>query len=652
MAMRTASPWWASLAFGIGLLLVFIGERLLSAVAGLHVIMTGAGVGLLLAVTAARAWTVSATTGARRRVERILLACHIGTLVALFLYMLTTGWGPDSLHTPHADGALTVLWIVVLIASLVPVVMIELTLGVALRTNFDVDQQESDGSVEYLRVRDVGWSGLTVALAMALMMVTCQVAKERNIQRDVSYFKTSAPGDSTVNIVKNSSEPIRVLLFFPDVNEVKDQVMGYFESLNSDTGRVTLEQHDRLVDAELASHFKVPNSATNDKGTIVLARGEGDKEKSFTIDLDTDLEKARQKTGKLRNLDREVNQILMKLVREKRKAYLVKGHGEMNDPGSIPSEIKAKIPERQATVFKKYLTGLNYETKDIGLMELVKDVPEDATMVIVLAPSLPLDKAEWDAFDRYLMRGGRMMIALDPKGENAMGVLEQRLGLRMLPGAITDDVNMIPRQRSLADRRIVLTNQFSSHAVTTATSRSGEPLPLVEAGALDDIAAPADVKKTVVIRSMDTSWLDYNNNFQFDKDGPTPEKKQKWNVGVAVEGPKPSGTDKEGFRVAVFSDVDLFKDFVGMSQTGQPALGMLGASLMIDTVRWLGGEEVFSGEIVSEEDKAIQHSKSSDQVWFTLTIIGAPLLVLTLGLLGTLTRRRRKSDGAEEEVTP
>ena len=652
MAMRTASPWWASLAFGFGLLLVFIGERLLSAVAGLHVIMTGAGVGLLLAVVAARAWTVSATTGARRRVERTLLMCNVATLFALFLYMLTTGWGPDSLHTEHASGALTVLWLVVLVASLVPVLMIELTLGVAMRTNFDVEQTDTDGGVEYLRVRDIGWSGLTIAFALALSLVTCNVAKERNIQRDVSYFKTSAPGESTQNIVKNSSEPIKVLLFFPDVNEVKNQVVDYFESLNSDTGRITLEQHDRLVDAELASKYKVPSTATQDKGTIVLARGEGDKEKSFTIDLDTDLEKARQKTGKLRNLDREVNQILMKLVREKRKAYLVKGHGEMTDPNSVPSEMKSKVPERQATIFKKYLAGLNYETKDIGLMELSKDVPEDATIVILLAPTLPIDKAEWDAFDRYLMRGGRMMIALDPKGENAMGVLEQRLGIKMLPGSITDDVNMIPRMRSIADRRIVLTSQFSSHAVTTATSRSGEPLPLIDAGALDDGPAPADVKKTVVIRSMETSWLDLNNNFQLDKDGALAEKKQKWNIGIAAEGPKPSGTDKEGFRVAVFSDVDLFKDFVGMSQTGAPALGMLGGSLMIDTIRWLGGEEVFSGEIVSEEDKPIQHSKSSDQVWFTLTIIGAPLLVLTLGLLGTWARKRKKSDETEEEVTP
>ena len=50
--------------------------------------------------------------------------------------------------------------------------------------------------------------------------------------------------------------------------------------------------------------------------------------------------------------------------------------------------------------------------------------------------------------------------------------------------------------------------------------------------------------------------------------------------------------------------------------------------LLDDSVKWLGGEEVFAGEVVSEDDKPIQHTKSQDAVWFTLTIVGVPLLVL------------------------
>ena len=70
--------------------------------------------------------------------------------------------------------------------------------------------------------------------------------------------------------------------------------------------------------------------------------------------------------------------------------------------------------------------------------------------------------------------------------------------------------------------------------------------------------------------------------------------------------------------------------------------------LLDDSVKWLGGEEVFAGEVVSEDDKPIQHTKSQDAVWFTLTIVGAPLLVLALGLVGHLgppAQERRQTRG-------
>ena len=133
-----------------------------------------------------------------------------------------------------------------------------------------------------------------------------------------------------------------------------------------------------------------------------------------------------------------------------------------------------------------------------------------------------------------------------------------------------------------------------------------------------------------------------NENFPFD--GAT-EKRQRWNVGAAVEGPRlkgADGKDKDGFRVLVFADADLFADALVQSM-GRVAAVIVSGPLLDDSVKWLGGEEVFAGEVVSEDDKAIKHTKSQDAVWFTLTIVGAPLLVLTLGLVGTWARRRRSS---------
>ena len=644
MAMRTASPWWASLIFGIGLFLVLLGERLFGHLPGLRYALTLLGVVALVGITALRGFTAMRTGGGRRAVERTLLMCQVGVLFSLVLYALTTHWGM-SLFTMTEKGAakystvLAVLWATFMIVSIVPMLMIELSLGPALRTGFDLKTGGDEG-VEYYRVREIGWSGLSIALATAFLMVTCNVAKERNIQRDVSYFKTSSPGESTRRIVAAQNEPIKVLLFFPTSNEVKDQVRDYFDTLASASGHMQVEQHDRFVDAELAGKYKV----TKD-GVIVLVKGSGDKEKSQTLEVDTVLEKARKGASKLRNFDREVNSLLLKLVREKRKAYVMTGHGEMNDPDSVPPEIAGHVPKRQTTVFRKRLGDLNYEIKDLGMMDLAKDVPEDATIVILLAPTVPLLPAEWAALERYLDKGGRLLIALDPKADPNLGALEGKLGVKMAKGSITDDQAFLPQRGTPADRRFAITNQFSAHASTTALSRSDARggLVLIDSGALEDVpfASKGEApKKTITIRSMDSSFLDLDDNFSLDSG----EKRQKYNIAAAVEGPKlkdGSGKDKDGFRALVFADADLFADALVSNAMGRAAVVLVSGPLLDDSVKWLGGEEVFVGDVVSEDDKPIKHTKSQDAVWFTLTTIGAPLLVLTLGLVGTWARRRR-----------
>src|SRR5262249_14604475 len=203
--------------------------------------------------------------------------------------------------------------------------------------------------------------------------------------------------------------------------------------------------------------------------------GTGDKEKTQTIDIDPDISKARSSTSKLRNLDREVNSALTKLMRDKRKAYVTVGHGEMNDPEPMPAELKGKGPERSTTSFQKATAHRNYEIKNLGLMEVAKDVPDDATVLFILSPTVPLQTGEWESLVRFLDRGGPLLLALDPKGQIGMGPLEGKLALKMLPGDLTDEVQFLPQRGKLPDRRLVLTNQFSAHASTTTLSRRGRP---------------------------------------------------------------------------------------------------------------------------------------------------------------------------------
>ena len=69
-------------------------------------------------------------------------------------------------------------------------------------------------------------------------------------------------------------------------------------------------------------------------------------------------------------------------------------------------------------------------------------------------------------------------------------------------------------------------------------------------------------------------------------------------------------------------------------------------NMLVDIIKWTGGEEAYSGETISEKDKLIEHTKSQDAKWFYGTMVGAPLLMLGLGFL-VVTRRRRKHAGGE-----
>src|SRR5262249_21707583 len=259
---------------------------------------------------------------------------------------------------------------------------------------WDKKSKFDEDAVEYFRVREVALSGLSLAFAAAFLMVTCNVAGERNIRRDVSYFKTSQPGESTINIVKNTAKPLRVLVFFPEVNEVQRELKDYFEDLGRATGKVTVEVHDRETEPKLAAHYKVSKD-----GTVVITTATLDDDKvektekppkTETLDFDTDFERARRGKSKLRNLDREVNSHLLKLMREKLRVYMTVGHGEMNDPDSVPAEKRGTVPLRGTSLLKRVLGLDQYEIRDLGLAQLTQGVPEDASAVFVLSPSMPL----------------------------------------------------------------------------------------------------------------------------------------------------------------------------------------------------------------------------------------------------------------------
>jgi hypothetical protein len=623
--LRAESPMppsygaWLLPAYLVGLVLVFIGERIVSS-DGVRYACSGLGLLAATVTTAVRFARSGTASGERGRAERVLAFFSAGGLAALGLYFATTETGRRVLGITaakpetraHVEGAMQVGWVAVLLLSVLPLCLGELALAPMRRATM----------IEARRVRAAIRSGLILAAAALYTGLFTYAASELDVKVDYSYFRTARPSESTRNIAAGSTEPIQIKAFFPQLNEVGTEVAGYLRDLGRHVPNLKIEEYDRLLVPAVAKEAKV----TSD-GVIVLTRGASRE----TLTVGTDMKVA---AGRLKSLDSDFQKSLLKVMREAHVAYLTVGHGELNENRPDAAE------GRSVKLLRKLFEAQNYTIKDLGVTQgLGTDVPADATLVAVLGPSQALLPEEVASLRRYADRGGHLLLLLDPEAKVDLDPLAALAGLRFSETVLANDKVYMRRRFNNSDRTNLGTNRFSSHASVSSLSRNSSRMGviLLGASALDKRPdAAADLKIDFAVKALGDTFEDKKGSFEFD---PADGKRQSFNLAAAVSKTVPApagykGKDPPDYRAFVVGDADAFSDAAFGNEPN-----ILFAA---DVLRWLGGEESFSGAITSAEDVRIEHTKETDAVWFYGTILGAPLLVLGVGLvISRLASQRR-----------
>jgi hypothetical protein len=189
-------------------------------------------------------------------------------------------------------------------------------------------------------------------------------------------------------------------------------------------------------------------------------------------------------------------------------------------------------------------------------------------------------------------------------------------------------------------------------------SRNSSRAAILVGGAGSVSKAPGSTAKVdIALRAISSTFADLNRNYAFD-DGA--EKRDTYGLAAAVSQPAteaklppdapaakddnkniPTVAPPQEMRAFVLSDSDVFTDLIMSNFTPNQLL-------FIDALRWLGGEESFAGEVNTEEDVRIEHTQQKDLVWFYATILGAPALVLALGLSYSRRSRRPRGRGGKK----
>ncbi len=615
----------------LGWLFLLLGERVIVSTGGVAKLASWLGVLLLGAAFAERLWALGQTAPDRKPAARVFAGLSAASLLALAVYYTTTDKGRELVHAakPKITGEdpfgsiATVVWIALLLVSVLPAILGELSRWSMYRAE----------KIESRRVLAAVAAGVALACAAVYGALFTYAADKSDKSIDFSYFRTSRPSESTKRMIESMSEPLEVLVFIPPTTEVRAEVLKYLQDLRAGReDKIAVSTHDFLGEPELAKKYKLMKD-----GMLVLVRGGKADQK---LDIGVEEERARRT---LKKLDGEFQKVLIKAMRDQRVAYLTVGHGELNEDND-------KRNAHSAEGVRQLLESQNYQVKTLGLGDgLGTEVPKDATVVLVLGPQNRFTDAEVATLHKYADQGGKLLLALDPDGKDDLAPLAAIVGLEWKQEQVVNERAVASLQHTAADKKILVAVTFSSHASVSTLSKAGHSAPVLFSGAAP-LEKRADADKDLLvdfaIKSMPGTFVDANGNFEFDSapDNGKQDRKGIFNLAAAVSRRLGEGKDAQEMRAFVLGDADAVSDFWFMQDRNNQLM-------FVEALRWLGGEESFSGEIENEEDVAIVHTKAEDQLYFYGSILGVPSLVLGIGFLLTL-RKGKSKEAPEPEPEP
>lgn len=622
----------------IGLVLFFVAERYLAA-ESYHLGLRWGGFALVgVAWLSGLALLLKAQGEGRPAEAKALtttLLWQLGVLAGLGLYLAYRSVLGDQL-VPEQPLSKVLLgaWVLVLALSLLAGVGIEWAMrdhGLGVHA-------------EPQHVARSGASWLLVGMLLSFLVAINYVGEKKNITRDLSYLKVTSPSPSTLGMVKSLTQDIQVAVFFPQGNDVRAFVAQYLDQLAKSEPKLKLAYYDRELDPTKAEEYRVARN-----GQIVLDYNG----KKARLDTGTNLTKARKT---LRSFDAEFQKTFLEVTALRKTLYFTRGHGEPSWIGQGSED-----PLKSLGLLEGMMRGQSYSLKLFGVGEgSATAVPDDAALVVVVGPTSPFQKEEVEALRSYLDRGGKLLVLLDiakktgdaatapaaPEDDPLRQLLSE-IGVTFQDIPLGNDKNFVAATRSPADAWFLFSNSFTSHESVASLARNDERLAVLffQTGALKIKADSGKWKAYESIRSLTDTFADINRDFKYTAGSEKREAYVLAAVAESKEGKK--GKDEGGkaqeqkARVAVIADATLASDAL-IRNPGN-------ALFIADSIKWLAGDVERTGEVASEEDIKIRHTRKEDVLWFYATVALVPLLVLGGGFVATRRRARERTGTAQEK---
>ena len=462
-------------------------------------------------------------------------------------------------------------------------------------------------------------------VTLAVVAVVNYLAVQHPTRYDVTEQSMFSLAPQSAQLAGNLDSPVEARAFFREGEDpaVRDLLASYA----AESDLFTYEIIDPDKRPELAERYEI--TAHN---TLHLTVGE---ESSRINDVS----------------EESLTNTLIRLTAAAREvAYFVSGHAE-------PDPDDASTPNGWGLA-KAALANEGYDMESLVLGS-VPDVPADCGLLVVAGPKRPFFDLELELIERYIDRGGKALLLLDPQAGDQLVPLLARRGV-----TVGNDVVVEQRLQLFAGATLgvdPVVGSYGPHAITAGFSEYTNFRMVRTVSKANDESAADGVSVTELAMTSDASWaesdvarlLDTGEVEQTDDDRAGPVSlgvamtltgnALNWTaprIASASDGAEGGGeasdsapADLEG-RVVVFGDSDWITN------------GLLGRyfneDLLLNAVGWLGGEE----ELISIRPRNTRASRvmltqgQSTAVFYT-TVLLLPELILFSGMMLWLRRGRR-----------
>lgn len=260
-----------------------------------------------------------------------------------------------------------------------------------------------------------GGTGIGILLFLAIIVVIQYITLQHPKRWDLTRTKLHSLAPQSKKVLLTFQEkkiPIEILAFY-----------GNRDARDQDSRDAVRDLFDRYRDVYADLKFTMIDP---DRERAVALQYKVDSYPTFIL-------KAGDREERIHTASEEsVTNAIVKLLRKEiKKAYFLKGHGELS-PGSTA--------EDGFSAAKEQIEKQNFKTDELVLLQAT-EVPKDASLLIIAGPKTdPLD-SELKSIKEYIERGGSVMVMLHPFHTPKLAAFLKNYGIETAEDIVVDKLS-------------------------------------------------------------------------------------------------------------------------------------------------------------------------------------------------------------------